>query len=106
VWSKAGRFVEGLHAFGDILTMISVHCVINLHAALLFMCLFYGFILCMIYNCVYIYGYCPHMLHVYIYYYFCVNPCIYRCIACFTFYIYVYVRALYVYVLIACSSKK
>jgi hypothetical protein len=40
VWSKAGRFLEGLHAVGDILTKISVNCVINLHAALLFMCLF------------------------------------------------------------------
>jgi hypothetical protein len=40
VWSKAGRFVEGLHAVGDILTKISSNCVINLHAALLFTCLF------------------------------------------------------------------
>jgi hypothetical protein len=39
VWSKAGRFVEGLHAVGDIITKISVNCVINLH---LFTCLFYG----------------------------------------------------------------
>jgi hypothetical protein len=39
VWSKAGRFMEGLHAVGDILTKISVNCVINLHAALLFPCL-------------------------------------------------------------------
>jgi hypothetical protein len=48
VWSKAGRFVEGLHTVGDILTKISVNCVINLHAALLFTCYFYGFILCVI----------------------------------------------------------
>jgi hypothetical protein len=40
VWSKAGRFVEGLHAVGDILTKISANCVINLHVALLFTCLF------------------------------------------------------------------
>jgi hypothetical protein len=40
--------VEGLHIVGDILTKISVNCVINLHAALLFMCLFYGFILCVV----------------------------------------------------------
>jgi hypothetical protein len=46
VWSKAGRFVEGLHAVGDITTKISVNCVINLHVALSFTCLFYGFILC------------------------------------------------------------
>jgi hypothetical protein len=40
MWYKVGRFVEGLHAIGDILTKISVNCVINLHAALLFTCLF------------------------------------------------------------------
>jgi hypothetical protein len=40
--------MEGLHAVGDILTKISVNCVINLHATLLFTCYFYGFILCMI----------------------------------------------------------
>jgi hypothetical protein len=40
--------VEGLHVVGDIITKISVNCVINLHAALLFTCYFYGFILCMI----------------------------------------------------------
>ena len=48
MWSKAGRFMEGLHVVGDILTKISVNCVINLHVALLFTCYFYGFILCMI----------------------------------------------------------
>jgi hypothetical protein len=32
--------VEGLHIVGDILTKISVNCVINLHVALLFTCLF------------------------------------------------------------------
>jgi hypothetical protein len=31
VWSKDGRFVEGLHTVDDILTKISVNCVINLH---------------------------------------------------------------------------
>jgi hypothetical protein len=46
VWSKAGRFVEGLHAAGDILTKISANCVINLHVALLFMCLFLWVIKC------------------------------------------------------------
>ena len=40
MWSKAGRFVEGLHTVGDILTKISVNCVINLHVALSFMFLF------------------------------------------------------------------
>jgi hypothetical protein len=32
--------VEGLHVVGEIITKISVNCVINLQAALLFMCLF------------------------------------------------------------------
>jgi hypothetical protein len=32
--------MEGLHEVGDILTKISVNCVINLHVALLFTCLF------------------------------------------------------------------
>jgi hypothetical protein len=40
VWSKAGRFMEGLNEVGDILTKISVNCVINLHVALLLTCLF------------------------------------------------------------------
>jgi hypothetical protein len=38
--------MEGLHTIGDILTKISVNSVIHLHDALLFMCVFYGFILC------------------------------------------------------------
>jgi len=46
VWSKARRFVEVLHAVGDILTNISANCVINLHVALLFMCLFVWVIIC------------------------------------------------------------
>jgi hypothetical protein len=77
VWSKAGRFVEGLHVVGDILTKISVNCVINymLHSYL--RVYFYGFILCMVYNCVYICGYFLHMLHVYVYYHFRMNLCIY-----------------------------
>jgi hypothetical protein len=32
--------MKGLHVVGDILTKISANCVINLHVALLFMCLF------------------------------------------------------------------
>jgi hypothetical protein len=40
--------MDGLHAVGDILTKISTNCVINLHAALLFTCLFYGFIICVV----------------------------------------------------------
>jgi hypothetical protein len=46
VWSKDGRFVEGLHAVGDILTKISEYCVINLYVALLFTCLFLWVIIC------------------------------------------------------------
>jgi hypothetical protein len=42
VWYKVGRFVEVLHIVGDILTKISANCVMNLHVALLFTCLFYG----------------------------------------------------------------
>jgi hypothetical protein len=66
VWFKAGRFVEGLHAVGDILTKISDNCVIKLHAALLFMCLFLWVYLMCGYNYLYIYGYCLYMLHVYV----------------------------------------
>jgi hypothetical protein len=43
VWSKVGRFVEGFHTIGDILTKISVYCVLNymLHY---YLCInFYGF---------------------------------------------------------------
>jgi hypothetical protein len=40
--------VDGLHTVGDILTKISTNYVINLHVALLFTCLFYGFIICVI----------------------------------------------------------
>jgi hypothetical protein len=74
VCSKAGRFVEGLHAIGDILTKIIVNCVINLHAALLFTCLFL-WVYCMCgYNFLYSYGYCLYMMHVCVYYYFSMNP--------------------------------
>jgi hypothetical protein len=43
--------VEGLHAVGDILTKISVKCVINLHAALLITCLFL-WVLCVYVACI------------------------------------------------------
>jgi hypothetical protein len=46
MWSKDGRFVEGLHRVGDILSKISSNCVINLHVALLFTCLFLWVIIC------------------------------------------------------------
>jgi hypothetical protein len=45
------------------------------------------------------------MLYVYVYCYFSVNPCIYKCIWFFMFYIYVSTRVPCVYILIACSSK-
>jgi hypothetical protein len=48
MWFKIGRFLEGLHAFGDILIKISANCVINLHAALLFTCLFLWVIICVV----------------------------------------------------------
>jgi hypothetical protein len=38
--------VEGLHVVGEILTKISANCVINLHLALLFTCLFLWVIIC------------------------------------------------------------
>jgi hypothetical protein len=90
VWSKAGRFVEGIHVVGDILTKTSANCVINLHATLLFMCLFLWVYLTCVYNHLYIYGFFLYMLHVYIYFYFNVNLCIYRCIFCLCF-IYIYI---------------
>jgi hypothetical protein len=40
--------VDDLHATGDIITKISVNCVIKLHVALLFTYIFYGFIRCVI----------------------------------------------------------
>jgi hypothetical protein len=69
--------MEGLHAVGDILTKISVNCVIKLHVALLFTCAFLWVYLMCGYNCLYIYGYCLYMLHVYVYCYFSMNLCIY-----------------------------
>jgi hypothetical protein len=46
VWSKAERFVECLHAVGDIFTKITDNCVINLHAPFLFTCLLLWVIIC------------------------------------------------------------
>jgi hypothetical protein len=56
MWSKDGRFVEGLHAFGDILTKISANWLINLHVALLFTCLYLWVYLMCVYNCLNIMG--------------------------------------------------
>jgi hypothetical protein len=85
VWSKAGRFVEGIHTVGDILTKISTNCVINLYDTLLFTCLFLWVYHMRGYNCLYVYGYFLYMFHVYVHYYFSRNPCIY------IMYLYVYV---------------
>ena len=38
--------MEGLHVVGEIITKISANCVINLHVALLFTCLFLWVIIC------------------------------------------------------------
>jgi hypothetical protein len=78
VWCKVGKFFEGLHTVGDILTNISVNFVINLHAALLFTCLFLWVYPMCGYNCLYSYGYFLYMFHVCVYYYFSMNPCNYR----------------------------
>jgi hypothetical protein len=62
--------MEGLHAVGDILAKISANCVINLHDALLFTCLFlwvfpvYVACICLLlFQCEYMY------LHMYLYVY-------------------------------------
>jgi hypothetical protein len=76
--------MECLHVVGDIFTMISVNCVINLHVALLFRCVFLWVTICvvifvfifMVISCICCIVYC----------YFSVNPCIYRCICMFMFY--------------------
>jgi hypothetical protein len=57
--------VEVLHVVGDILTKISVNCVIKLHVALLFTCVFLWVYLMCGYNCLHIYGFCLYMLPVY-----------------------------------------
>ena len=77
--------MEGLHTIGDIFTKISVNHVINLHVALLFMCLFLWVYPMCGYNCLYIYGYFMYMLNVYVYCYFNMNPCIYICFVCLGF---------------------
>jgi FtsH-binding integral membrane protein len=78
MWSKDGSFVKGLHTFGHILTKISVNCVIHLHVALLFTCLFLWVYSMCGYNCLYSYGYCLYMLYVCVYFYFSMNPCNYK----------------------------
>jgi hypothetical protein len=74
--AKAGSFMEVLHIVGDILTKISVNCVINLHVALLFMYLFLWVYPIRDYNHLYVYGYFLYMLHVYGYCYFSMKLCI------------------------------
>ena len=75
--------MEGLHVVGDILTKISVNCVINLHVALLFTCYFYGFILCVIIVFCMLMGIACICLFLFI-----VNPCIYIA--------YLFVHVLYI----------
>jgi hypothetical protein len=40
--------MEGMHAVGEILTKISINCVINVQVALLFTCLFLWVIICVV----------------------------------------------------------
>jgi hypothetical protein len=75
VWSKAGMLVEGMHTVGDIITKISANCVINLHVALLFMCLFLWVIICAVIT-VFIFIGIPVYAACICYYYFSVNLCI------------------------------
>jgi hypothetical protein len=77
VSSKDGRFMEFFHVVGDILTKINVKCVINLHVALLFMCLFFWVYPMCGYNCLYVYGYFLYMMQVYVYCYFTMKSCFY-----------------------------
>jgi hypothetical protein len=78
--------VDGLDAVGDIVTKISTNCVINLYAALLFTCLFYGLIICVVIT-VWKFGYFLYMLHVYVYCYYHVNSCQYILYLSIMFYI-------------------
>ena len=91
MWSKAGSFVEGMHAVGDILTKISVNCVINLYVALLFTCLFFWVYPMCGYNYLYSYGYCMYMFHVCVYCYFSMNQCNYK-VHLFVYVLYIKLR--------------
>jgi hypothetical protein len=55
-----------MHTVGDILTKISVNSVIKYVLHYYLHVYFYGFILCVVYNSLYIYGYCLYMFHVYV----------------------------------------
>jgi len=93
--------VEGLHTVGDILTKISVNCVLNYMLHYYLCVYFYGFFLCVVYTRLYIYGYCLSMLHVYVYCYFHMNRCSYIIYLSVLSYIYkVLQEFLCVYVLI------
>jgi hypothetical protein len=54
MWSKAGRFMDGMHVVGDIITKISAFWVIKLHVALLFTCSVLWVYLMHGYDCLYI----------------------------------------------------
>jgi hypothetical protein len=58
--------MEAMHIVGDILTMLSVNCVINLHVTLLFTCLFLLVYHMCGYSCLYVHGYFLYTLHVYV----------------------------------------
>jgi hypothetical protein len=90
--------MEGLNTVGDILTKISVNCVIKLHDASLFTCVFLSVYIISGYNRLYIYGYCLYMLHVYVYYYFSLNPCIYEMyLSIYVLYIMFHKSSMYIY---------
>jgi hypothetical protein len=77
-----------MHIFGDILTKISVNCVLNFMLHYYLCVYFYGFILCVVYNCQYIYEYCLSMLLVYVTIISSMNFCIYRTYLSIFSYIY------------------
>jgi hypothetical protein len=93
--------VEGLHVVSDILTKISVNCVL-IYMLHYYLCVYFsGFFLSVVYTCLYIYGYFLSMLQVYVYCYFRMNLCIYRMYLSFLSFIYkVLQEFLCVYVLI------
>ena len=107
MWSKGGRFVEGLHVVSDILTKISVNCVL-IYMMHYYLCVYFcGFSLCVVDTCLYIYGYFLSMLHVYVYYYFSMNLCIYRMYLSILIFIYIIPQEfMCVYVLICLQFEK
>ena len=85
MYSKYRRFVNSLHIVGDIISKISTNRVINLHVALLFTCLFYGFIICVIITVCMFMGISLYMLHICGYCYFSMKSYITECTCLFMF---------------------